>query len=123
MGLHQRHVNTVHHNKPGNIVNRRGVTTIHDRLINIVLTGNEGNQMGRSIARKLTLWLREFALLHARLDSTVELGIEGALRRDIDPVVVLNIFLEGLATVVAKRLESLGPKAEAASEIRKQRIG
>jgi hypothetical protein len=49
--------------------------------------------------------LRELALLHTRLDSAVKLDIERALGRDIDPIVVLNVFLERLATVV-ERLKS-----------------
>jgi hypothetical protein len=48
---------------------------------------------------ELTLRLSEVALLDTGLDSLVELGIEGGLRRNIDLVVRLHIFLDRLAAV------------------------
>ena len=48
---------------------------------------------------KLTLGLSEQLLLNTRLDGLVELDIKGALRRDVELVVRLNILLDSLATV------------------------
>lgn len=52
----------------------------------------------------LTLWLREFVLVHARLESLVEHRVELYLRRDGNLVVGLDIFLDRLAADVVKKV-------------------
>lgn len=53
--------------------------------------------------RKLTLGLSELALLGTGLDSLVELGIEGALRREGHLVVRHDILLDGLTAEKQKK--------------------
>lgn len=55
----------------------------------------------RSRNRRLTLGLNKFFLLNTRLNSLVELSIKGALRRDVELVVRLNILLDRLTTIFA----------------------
>lgn len=48
---------------------------------------------------ELTLGLGEITLLNTSLDGLVELVVENGRRRVVEVIVVLNIFLDGLATI------------------------
>lgn len=48
---------------------------------------------------ELTLGLSKITLLNTSLDGLVELVVENGRRRVVEVVVVLNIFLDGLATI------------------------
>lgn len=48
---------------------------------------------------ELTLGLGEITLLNTSLDGLVELVVEDGRRRVVKVIVVLNIFLDGLATI------------------------
>lgn len=57
-------------------------------------------EFANSHAREeLTLGLGEITLLNTSLDRLVELVVENGRRRVVEVVVVLNIFLNGLATI------------------------
>ena len=63
-----------------------------------------------SSCERRTFWLCELALFDARLEGLVEHGVELCLGSELDLVVGLDIFLDGLATVHGWRSQPRVPK-------------